>query len=232
MSNSYFRFKQFTVRHDLCAMKVGTDGVILGAWAGLEGTRSILDAGCGSGLISLMLAQRFSMARITAVDIDDGAVIQSDVNFKNSPWAGRLHVLKADIRNWRPEQNFDLIVCNPPYFVDSLKAPDLRRNTARHTDTMPHEALLSLAEYCLEPDGELAIILPQGEMEKLLGTAFRYGLTPASKISLFTSEKAPNPKRILASLKRLTHTESNGCRIHELVIGSPQYNEYVKDFYL
>ena len=112
MSNSYFRFKQFTVRHDLCAMKVGTDGVILGAWAGHEGTRSILDAGCGSGLISLMLAQRFSMARITAVDIDDGAVIQSDVNFKNSPWAGRLHVLKADIRNWRPEQNFDLIVCN------------------------------------------------------------------------------------------------------------------------
>ena len=136
MRNPFFSFKQFTVRHDRCAMKVGTDGVLLGAWADVRHSRSILDVGTGTGLIALMLAQRCPQAQIVGIDIDEAAVGQALENMSASPWAERLSAQCQDVRSLCQEGCYDTIVSNPPYFVDSLKCPDEQRTTARHTDTL------------------------------------------------------------------------------------------------
>ena len=128
-----FRFKQFAVRQDRCPMKVGTDGVLLGAWAEVRpGDRRMLDVGTGTGLIALMLAQR-SAARITAVDVDAECATQAAENFAASPWADRLDAVAVAVQRYDPVERFDLIVSNPPYYVDSLLSPDEGRNTARRT---------------------------------------------------------------------------------------------------
>ena len=132
-----FRFKQFAVRQDRCPMKVGTDGVLLGAWAEVRpGDRRMLDVGTGTGLIALMLAQR-SAARITAVDIDVECATQAAENFAASPWADRLDAVSVAVQRYDPVEKFDLIVSNPPYYVDSLLSPDEGRNTARHAAGLP-----------------------------------------------------------------------------------------------
>ena len=154
MSNPFFQFKQFTIRHDKCAMKVGTDGVLLGAWAGTESCNRILDIGTGTGLIALMLAQR-SKAAIDAIDIEADACLQAQENAESSLFAGRINVFHSDLVDFAQASThlYDLIVSNPPYFVDSLKCPNLQRNTARHTDIccstvancLPHKDVLPLS---------------------------------------------------------------------------------------
>ena len=133
MSNPYFQFKQFTVWHDKCAMKVGTDGVLLGAWTSVESAHRILDIGTGTGLVALMLVQRsLPDANIVALEIDEAAVGQARENIIRSPWKERVEVVQADFRKYRSSDKFDVIVSNPPYFVDSLECPDRQRTAARH----------------------------------------------------------------------------------------------------
>ncbi len=143
MSNPYFTFKQFTIWHDKCAMKVGTDGVLLGAWAPVENCKRILDVGTGTGLIAIQLAQRAPQANITAVEIDKIAANQASDNVRNSPWANRIEVICADFRHYTPNERFDMIVSNPPYFINSLKCGNEQRNTARHTDELNYNLLFS-----------------------------------------------------------------------------------------
>ena len=154
MSNPFFQFKQFTIRHDKCAMKVGTDGVLLGAWAGTESCNRILDIGTGTGLIALMLAQR-SKAAIDAIDIEADACLQAQENAESSLFAGRINVFHSDLVDFAQASThlYGLIVSNPPYFVDSLKCPNLQRNTARHTDTLTLEDLLQYSRKLLAPQG-------------------------------------------------------------------------------
>ena len=128
-----FHFKQFNIDDTLCAMKVGTDGVLLGAWADVSEAGRILDAGCGSGLIALMVAQRNAKARITAIDIDEGAINQSVVNVQASPWAERIEVLLADLRTYSLDEHYDHIVSNPPFFNEALFSPTEQRAVARHS---------------------------------------------------------------------------------------------------
>ena len=146
MSNSYFQFKQFTVWHDKCAMKVGADGVTLGAWADVSDVKSVLDIGCGSGLIALMIAQR-SEAGITAIDIDGQSIEQTKENTGNSPWSERIKTVHASLQQFAANSDvlFDLIVCNPPYFNNSLKSPSESRTMARHTDTLSYTDLITNA---------------------------------------------------------------------------------------
>ena len=143
MANPYFQFKKFTVWHDKCAMKVGTDGVLLGEWASTERCQRILDVGTGTGLIALMLAQR-STAILDAIDIDSDACLQAQENIAKSPFANRIQVYQTSLSEYMPDENikYDLIVSNPPYFIDSLKCPDTKRNLARHTDTLSLPDLL------------------------------------------------------------------------------------------
>ena len=166
-----FRFKQFAVRQDRCPMKVGTDGVLLGAWAEVRpGDRRMLDVGTGTGLIALMLAQR-SAARITAVDVDAECATQAAENFAASPWADRLDAVAVAVQRYDPVERFDLIVSNPPYYVDSLLSPDEGRNTARHAAGLPFGELAAAVVRLLAPGGRFALVLPPVEMQRFRSAA-------------------------------------------------------------
>lgn len=163
-----FRFKQFAVEQDDVAMKVGTDGVLLGAWADCEGAKRILDIGTGTGVIALQMAQRNAEAQIHAVEIDEIAAKRARANFDNSPWAERLNVECCAVQAFNPNEKFDLIISNPPYFVDSLLPPDAKRSTARHTHDLSFGELDKAVYRLLADDGTFALILPVTEFEKYL----------------------------------------------------------------
>ena len=233
MANPFFTFKQFTIRHDRCAMKVGTDGVLLGAWTDVRHSRHLLDIGTGTGLIALMLAQRCPHSSITAIDIDAEAVGQATENIQSSPWADRVEVNLQDICTFTPDQHFDTIVSNPPYFIDSLKCPDDQRNTARHTDTLDAERLLKSVDRLLSDDGRFSIILPAEQMDLLIQTACNQGLYPSRKTAVITRPGLP-PKRVLMEFQKTKKALQTDERIIELErhVYSEGYIALTKEFYL
>ncbi len=154
-----FHFKQFSVLNDKTAMKVGTDGVMLGAWCSVKGARRVLDVGTGSGLIALMVAQRNNDAIIHGIDIDGNAIDEARYNFEASPWNARLSAEIADFYDFKGE-NYDLIVSNPPFFNNGVLPPDAGRNLARHTTSLTIEALLTRSRNLIAPNGMIAIITP------------------------------------------------------------------------
>lgn len=233
MPNPYFSFKQFTVRHDRCAMKVGTDGVLLGAWIDLNSSRRILDIGTGTGLIALMLAQRCSDARIIAVDIDSAAVEQAQENIQASPWKNRVEVLQQDICTYHPHGTFDTIVSNPPYFIDSLKCPDGQRSTARHTDTLDADRLIGKVSELLSPDGSFSIILPAEQTEDLIRVADEKGLYPSRQTRVIT-RPGLSPKRILMEFRKISTVFQPDELVIELErhVYSEEYIALTKEFYL
>ncbi len=169
-----FHFKRFSVDDTLCAMKVGTDGVLLGAWADVRSARHILDIGTGSGLISLMIAQRCDDAVIEAIDIDEGAVVQARINVEASPWAERITVSCADAKSYAPTHKFDHIVTNPPFFNTALQSPDERRALARHSASLGYADIVATAERLLNHGGRLSLILPADEASHFRREAFNH----------------------------------------------------------
>ncbi len=168
-----FKFKHFTVNQDRCAMKVGTDGVLLGAWVNVYGDEEyILDIGAGTGVISLMMAQRAEYAEIVGVDIED--VSQAAENAVASPWGDRVSFEQCAIQDFSGEARFDLIVSNPPFFCDSMPCPDSRRTTARHTRSLSFEDLRDSVCRLLSEGGRFAIILPRLEMEQFVAICVGY----------------------------------------------------------
>lgn len=233
MPNPFFKFKQFTIRHDRCAMKVGTDGVLLGAWTHLDHPQRILDIGTGTGLIALMLAQRCKEARIIGLDIDDEAVSQAHENIGSSPWKERVEVILQDVCTYTPDRLFDTIVSNPPYFNNSLKCTDTQRNTARHTDTLSMDALLEGAARLMTDKGRFSIILPAEQTDELLGTAASKGLYPSRQTHVITRPGLP-PKRVLMEFRKIKETLQTDEIVIELErhVYSPEYIELTRDFYL
>ena len=152
-------------------MKVGTDGVLLGAWAPecIAGGR-ILDIGTGTGVMAIMAAQRNPSARIVGVEIDDMSALQARENAEASPWADRVEIVNADIRSYEAAAPFDLVISNPPYFVDSLKSPDSGRTTARHTVSLDFGELMSAVERLLAPDGRFAVIVPAEAVSRVVAS--------------------------------------------------------------
>lgn len=197
MPNAYFSFKQFTVYQDRCAMKVGTDGVLLGAWADVTGVQQILDIGTGTGLIALMLAQR-CRAQVTAVDLDEGAVEQARLNAAASPWADRIRVEQADICRFAPPERFDLVVSNPPYFADALKCPNRQRSLARHTDSLDFVQLMQAMARLLQPEGRACVVIPADGRDAMQEAARRVGLFLERQTWVHTKPEA-EPKRVLLS---------------------------------
>ena len=176
MANNYFNFKQFTIYQDKSAFKVGTDGVLLGACADITGVKRILDIGSGTGLISIMLAQRCD-AEITAIEPDYESYIQTCENVSRCNWHERIKVEHTDLQNFNPVQGkFDLIVTNPPYFSDSLKNPDLRKSSARHNDSLTSDEILEGVIKLMEDEGRLQLILPYVEGNIFIAEAHKYGL--------------------------------------------------------
>ncbi|EJX03324.1 SAM-dependent methyltransferase [gut metagenome] len=208
MPNPFFSFKQFTVYHDRCAMKVGTDGVLLGAWADVSGVQKVLDVGTGTGLMALMLAQRCE-AQIVAVDVDEGAVEQARWNVAASPWADRIRVEQADICRYRPSERFDLVVSNPPYFVDALKCPDRQRSLARHADGLDFGQLMQAMAALLQPEGRACVVIPADGRDALLASARRAGLSPVRQTWVHTKPGA-EPKRVLLAFRFQEQVTADG----------------------
>jgi tRNA1Val (adenine37-N6)-methyltransferase len=187
-----FRFKKFSIHHDRTAMKVGTDGVLLGAIAGSGSPKNILEIGVGSGVVSLMLAQRFPLARITGVEIDPEACKQAAENAQKSPWGNRIEFLNKSFQDFCQHQlpKFDLIVSNPPYFSNHLKSPDPKRNLALHNDALPFIELARGVTKLLHPGSEFWAILPPDQMLDLGRILDAAGLNLSYKISV-----KDNPKK-------------------------------------
>jgi tRNA1Val (adenine37-N6)-methyltransferase len=169
MSPSVFRFQQFAIHHDQCAFKVGTDSVLLGSWVAVGNTKKVLDIGTGSGLLSLMIAQRNATAHILAVEPHAASATQATLNFENSKWSNRLELVQQPIQAFREHEHFDLIISNPPYFNNSFKSTDSDKNTARHTDGLPFETLAGIVAAKVAREGRVAIILPKEEAQVFLG---------------------------------------------------------------
>ena len=233
MGNPFFRFKKFTIFHDRCAMKVGTDGVLLGAWTDVSHARNVLDIGTGTGLIALMLAQRCKDASITAIDIENDAISQATDNVQASPWSRRITPLLQDVRTYCPEVLFDTIVSNPPYFIHSLKGPDEQRNTARHTDTLDAESLFAKAGELLSEEGLFSIILPAEQADDLKRMALQVGLHPSRRTDVVTRPGLP-PKRVLMEFRKVETPLASNVLVVELErhVYSEEYMALTKDFYL
>ena len=232
MSNLYFQFKQFTVYHDLCAMKVGVDGVLLGAWADCRNIRYALDVGTGSGLIALMLAQR-SEAFIHAVDIDENAYKQAKINFINSPFRNRLSVELGDFQDFSSSVRYDLIISNPPYFAHSLKSPDTNRSLARHNEFLPLDVLLKKTASLLSPQGKAAFILPFDRLENAQAYAAENHLFLCRKTLVSSLQNHP-PKRVLLEYSFIDQgTTEDGFYIGKTKqTYSDEYKALTEDFYL
>lgn len=191
-----FRFKAFEIGHDRCAMKVGTDGVLLGAWTNIQHCRRALDIGTGTGLIALMLAQRQPHALIEALEIEPLAAQQAQENFLASPWADRLHLAGSALQDFAPSGFYDLIISNPPFFVDAYVSGQQARDQARHTHSLPHALLIEKAAQWLSPQGRLALVLPVAEARQAMGLALQQGLHLRRRLQMRHSPHA-QPKRWL-----------------------------------
>jgi tRNA1Val (adenine37-N6)-methyltransferase len=214
-------------------MKVGTDGVLLGAWTPVEPGGSILDAGTGTGLVALMLAQR-SPVMITALEIDEAAVCQARENVRCSPWSDRIEVIHSDFKTFVSDHKYDLIVSNPPYFRDSLKSPDEQRNTARHNNQLSYPDLLPGVKRLLSPYGVFSLILPTIVSDKVIEIAGNYDLFPFRRLDVITKQGG-TPKRTLLAFS-FTKQQAYTQEFLLTEISRHQYSdEYValtKNYYL
>lgn len=235
MGKNSFEFRQFTVHQDRCAMKVGTDGTLLGAWASLglpEGR--ILDIGTGTGLIALMMAQRFPQSLVTAIDIDAEAVGQARENVASSPFAGRIEVVQADVRSYQTDVLFDAIVSNPPYFSHSFECPDGQRTIARHTTSLTYESLMSSAFRLLSDEGRFSLIIPDDFYHALMADAHLQGFFP-SRICAVKTTPAKSPRRYLIELRKhpvLQTDMKEGIIESSPSVRSPWYQSLTSEFYI
>ena len=231
-----FNFKQFKVNQDRCAMKIGTDAVLLGAWTPLTNNPySILDIGTGTGVLALMLAQRSTAEQIDAIEIDDAAFEQATDNFEASPWNDRLYCFHAGLDEFmeEPEDEYDLIISNPPFYTEDFKTENTQRDLARFEDALPFEDLIEAADLLLSENGIFSVIIPFKEEARFLALANDFELYPL-KITRVKGTPTTEIKRSLMAFSRIQQTPL----IDELSIEisrhqyTPEYIELTKDFYL
>ena len=230
-----FRFKKFVIEQELCAMKVGTDGVLLGSWA--TGGARVLDVGTGTGIMALMLAQRCPEARVTAIDIDEGAVRQAIQNVAQSPFNDRVEVLRCSVQefNGRDGSNgrdganglYDAIVSNPPFFIDSLQTPDRQRTVARHAETLTYAQLMQAAWRLLADGGELSVVVPFDYRQRMEDEATFVGFFPSRLCAVRTAAHKPAKRFLLAFRKHPCP-----CERTEMTLGDETCTLLTREFYL
>jgi tRNA1Val (adenine37-N6)-methyltransferase len=234
---SVFQFKQFSVNQDQTAMKIGTDGVLLGAWTPIENNpKSVLDIGTGTGIIALMLAQRSSAKQIDALEIDESAYEQAVENFENSPWGDRLFCFHAGLDEFvdDPEDEYDLIVSNPPFFSEDYRSDNEQRDLARFQEAMPFEELVEAADLLLSENGIFSVIIPFNEEDRFIELCAEVELFPIK----ITRVKGTKNTKIIRSLLAFKRYELAVLTADELVIEisrheyTPEYISLTKDFYL
>ena len=231
-----FKFKQFTIHQDRCAMKVGTDGVLLGAWTSLENhPKNILDVGAGTGLLALQMAQRSQAETIDAIELDANAYEQCVENFEASVWADRLFCYHASFQEFVEEmdESYDLILSNPPFYTENVSSGDPSRDNARQNETLPFPVLIEGVRSLLSETGEFALIIPKTEEKNVMDLAKEKGLFPNSILGVRGNPTAP----IKRSLIQFSFSEKEVSR-KELVIETERhtyteaYSALTKAFYL
>jgi tRNA1Val (adenine37-N6)-methyltransferase len=231
-----FQFKQFSVNQDKCAMKIGTDAVLLGAWCPIENNPFfVLDIGAGTGILALMLAQRCSAEQIDGIEIDEKAYEQCVENFENSPWGNRLFCFHAGLDEFveEPEDEYDLIISNPPFYSEDYKTENEQRDLARFEDALPFEDLVEAADLLLSENGIFAVIIPFKEEERFIDLCKKLDLFPF-KITHVKGTPASEIKRSLLAFCRI----EKEVAIDELIIETSRHiytEEYIlltEEFYL
>jgi tRNA1Val (adenine37-N6)-methyltransferase len=231
-----FKFKQFSVNQDQCAMKIGTDGVLLGAWVNIETSPfAVLDIGAGTGVLALMLAQRSGAEVIDALEIDDEAYEQCVDNFEQSPWGDRLFCYHASLEEFAEEidDEYDLIICNPPFYAEDYKTNNESRDLARFQDAMPFDHLLQSVSILLAPEGNFNVVIPFNEEEKFIALAKNFNLSP-NKICRVKGNPETEIKR---SMLQFSFRESDIITETLIIetsrhIYTEDYINLTRDFYL
>ncbi|MFK7770780.1 MAG: tRNA1(Val) (adenine(37)-N6)-methyltransferase [Saprospiraceae bacterium] len=235
-SSSIFRFKQFQIEQNGCTMKVGTDGVLLGAWCDVHGKKEILDIGTGTGVIAVMLAQRKLDANVDAVEIDSTACQTAKENMLNSPFSDRLNCMEESIQDFAKttRKEYDLIVCNPPFFTGGTLSAQTSRNEVRHTIKLPNGDLFNSVQRLLKKDGKFCVVLPFIEGLRFKELAQNYNLY-CTKVTQVKSKKDKPIGRLLLEFEKVNKPEITD----ELIIQfekrndfTPDYIALTKDFYL
>jgi tRNA1Val (adenine37-N6)-methyltransferase len=222
-----FQFKEFSIDQDRCAMKIGTDGVLLGAWTSIEDPYSILDIGAGTGILALMLAQRSDAEQIDALEIDEDAYEQCVENFENSSWADRLFCYHAALDEFVEEmedEKYDLIISNPPFYTEDYKSGDTARNMARFAEALPFVELIKFASELLSDEGSFAVIIPYSEEEYFLKLSEQVNLFPNRITRVRGTESTP----LKRSLLQLSFTEKPFTS-NELILEESRH-QYTKDY--
>lgn len=236
MLKNPFRFKQFIINQDRCAMKIGTDGVLLGAWASVEASPStILDIGAGTGVISLMIAQRSNAESIEAIEIDEAAYEQCVENFEASPWADRLFCFHAGLDELVDEidEPYDLIVSNPPFYSEVVSSGNVSRDKARQNSSLPFNELLQAVSQLLAPEGSFAVIIPKKEESNFLALAKEHSLYPNRITHVKGNASAPVKRSLLQlSFKEAKTLEDELTIETERHQYTKEYKNLVKAFYL
>lgn len=227
-----FQFKQFFIEQDKCAMKVGTDGVLLGAWAKIQDGNT-LDIGSGTGLMALMAAQRNPNVVIDAIDVEENAFIQSTINIDNSKWKDRVFAHHVALQDYAPDKKYDTIISNPPFFNNTYQPEEQKRNIARQNSLLPFEQLAFHVNRLLKPTGIFLVVLPIEE-ENFVELAKKYSLYLNKKMNVF-----PNPKkackRVLLEFSRKEEAlvvENLTIETDKRHVYSAEYELLTKDFYL
>lgn len=236
MPNTFFRFRKFLVHQDQCAMKVGTDSVLVGAWA--HGGNRILDIGTGTGVVAMMMAQRFAESMVDAVDIDADACRQAKANVADPSFAHQVKVWHMSVQQFSKipelEGTYQSVVSNPPFFENALKAPEKARNRARHTDTLPFGELFASVRRLMAREGEFSVIIPFDYRKRLETEASLCGFF-LSRVCAVRTTPAKQPKRYLLAFRLLPVIEveqTEGLLETSPGVRSPWYQTLTEDFYL
>ena len=230
MSNTYFRFRQFTVHQEKTAMKVCTDACFFGAWIASEiknkKIEKVLDIGAGTGLLSLMIAQG-TEAKIDAVEIDENAYLQTVENFAASPWSGRMNVHHCAIQQYEPGCKYDLVISNPPFYEQSLRSPDSKKNLAMHSTHLDASELFSAAKRLMEHGGRMALLIPYSRVEAIEGIIKDNALFLEKKVLVKQTEKH-SPFRCMYMLRDVF----SGFEERKITVKDEEFNDLLKSYYL
>lgn len=228
-----FRFKQFSIKQDKAAMKVGTDGVLLASWTPLKDATSILDVGTGTGLIALMLAQRNTKATIHAIEVEEEACQEAFYNFSNAPWADRIQLFKQSFLTFAPDQKYDLIVSNPPYFTDTFKDKATERTLARHVGELNFKSLLHNTSTLLKVDGTAAFVIPYQQEKGFVALARELGFFPRKITRVKGREHLPFKRSLLYFKKQSCVCDEDELTIEiDRHIYTEEYIALTQSFYL
>lgn len=236
MRGKGFTFKQFHIDHSKCAMKVGTDGTLIGAWATIPyGDCSILDIGTGTGLIAIMAAQRNPKAQVIGIDIDSDCIEQAKENVAASPWSERISIIHSALQEFTSSKGLDVIISNPPYFVDSLQCPDEKRTTARHATSLSFNDLADSVKRLLAPNGVFSLILPPDEAERFLSVV-RGSLFLTRRCDVWSTPTS-GVKRVMMELQSAIPNDLPSTEKLIIEDGGPmaystEYKQLTRDFYL